>query len=141
MQNFNYKQNNVRKSLPKLAVLGLILMAMVPYGWAAQYSSKARFVIYYLLGGELAHIFGHFLLFVLMGTAVIAILPRLKQHPAHYFSLMLLLGLVQEFLQLVTFKMRDFSYAEVFDLTIDLLGAGLAFVAMRRLSQKSTIRN
>jgi len=132
MQNFNYKQNNIRKSLSKLAVLGLILMALVPYGWVTQYSSKAHYVIDHLLGGELAHVIGHFLLFVLMGTAVLAILPRLKQHPTLYFSLMLFIGLVQEFLQLVTFKMRDFSYAELFDLTIDLLGAGLAFVLIRQ---------
>ncbi len=136
MQNFNYNQNNIRKSLPKVAVLMLILMALVPYGWATQYSATAHYVIDHLLGGEPAHIVGHFLLFMLMGTAVLVIFPRLKQHPTLYFSLILFIGLVQELLQLVTFKMHAFSLAELFDLMVDLLGAGLAFVLLHHFQKK-----
>ena len=132
MQNFNYNQNNLRKSLPKLFVLGLIMMALVPYGWATQYSAKASYVVNILLGGEMAHIVGHFLIFFVLGTAVIVIMPRLKNHPTLYLGLMFIIGLLQEFLQLATFKMRGFAFAEVFDLTIDLLGAALAFIIMRR---------
>ena len=140
MQNFNYNQNNLRKSLPKLFVLGLIMAALVPYGWATQYSSKAYYVVNYLLGGEMAHVVGHFLLFFVLGTAVIAIFPRLKNHPTLYFGLMFIIGLLQEFLQLATFKMRGFAFAEVFDLTIDLLGAALAFVLMRKINRRLEIR-
>ena len=141
MQNYTDKRNNVRKSLPKLAFWGLLLIALVPYGWATQYSSKAHYLFNHLLSGELTHFLGHFLLFVLMGTAVLIIFPRLKNYPPFYFGLILFIGFLQEFLQLVTFKMHPFSFAEVFDLATDLFGAALAFWVIRRLNRKGTIRN
>ena len=132
MQNFKYNQNKFPKPLSQFTVLMLLAIALVPYGWAAQYSATAYFVVNYLLGGAAVHIVGHFLLFVLLGTAVFATLPRLHSHPLLYFGLMLLIGITQEYLQLVTFKQRPLSFDDVFDLIVDLLGAAAALGLIRR---------
>ena len=42
--------------------------------------------------------------------------------------IMLILGILQEYLQLASFKNRPAGSDEIFDLTMDLLGAVLAFV-------------
>ena len=137
MLHFNDHQNKLRKRLPVYVVLGLIGLAMVPYGWVAGYSSKASFIVYHVLGGAMTHVIGHFLLFALMGTAVTLIAPRLLKQPALYFGLMLLLGLLQEFLQLATFKQRPISFDDGFDIVVDLAGAVVAFWLLRKARQRN----
>lgn len=132
MLHFNDHRNKLRKRLPIYAVVVLIGLAMVPYGWAAGYSSKASLIVYGVLGGAMTHIIGHFMLFALMGTAVSLLLPRLLKHPTLYFGLIFLLGVLQEFLQLVTFKQRPISFDDVFDVAVDLTGAAVAYWLLRR---------
>jgi hypothetical protein len=55
------------------------------------------------------------------------IFPRLRQRFWLYFSLMLLLGFMQEFLQIASFKHYIPAWDEVLDLTVDLLGAATVY--------------
>ncbi len=78
---------------------------------------------------------GHVGLFMLLGTAVLLIFPRMQQRrtrsgfgPFLYFSLMAGMGMVQEFLQIVSFKHRPVAANDLFDLVVDLLAAGIVFI-------------
>lgn len=117
--------------------LGLVLLlgaVLFPYGLLTNYSPGFRFVVNMLFSSEAAHVVGHFFLFLLTGTAVLQLLPRRWWL---YFPLMLLLGLGQEWLQLTTFKLRPFAWAEVWDLTVDMLGAATAFWLTARVTLSS----
>lgn len=124
---------------PKLLVgLGLFVgAALVPYGWLANVWPLFGAVVDALFGAELAHIVGHFVLFALVGTAVLTLYPRLLQRPRTYFALILAIGLVQETLQLLTFKHRFFTAADLFDLVIDAAGAGVALLWSMRQMEKA----
>ncbi len=115
---------------PKL-LMGLALfvsIALVPYGWLAEVWPLFGALVDRLFSAELAHIVGHFALFAALGTAVLTLIPRLRQQPRAYFALILALGLAQETLQLLTFKHRFFAASDLFDLLIDAAGAGVALL-------------
>lgn len=108
----------------------LVLLAMVtlfPYGWLADNWPIFDRFTGFIFASEAAHVAGHMGLFVLLGTAVLAIFPRLRRQPALYVSLIICLGATQEILQLITFKRRPAGASDLFDLAIDLLAAGTVF--------------
>ncbi len=110
-------------------LLGLFFFvgaALVPYGWLAEVWPLFGVLIDALFSAELTHIVGHFVLFAVLGTAVLILFPQLRQQPGAYFSLILILGLAQEALQLLTFKHRFFAANDLFDLFTDAAGAGIA---------------
>lgn len=124
---------------PKVLV-GLFLFvgaALVPYGWLASVWPLFGLLVDALFRAELAHIIGHFVLFALVGTAVLTLYPHLVQRPCTYFALILAIGLVQETLQLLTFKYRFFAAADLFDLVIDAAGAGVALLWFMHQMEKS----
>ncbi|MBL1130056.1 MAG: hypothetical protein D8M54_16365 [Chloroflexi bacterium] len=103
-------------------------VALFPYGWLADnWPTFDRFTGL-IFGSEAAHVAGHVGLFVLLGTAVLLIFPRWRQRPALYFGLIATMGIVQEFLQIVSFKHRPVAANDLFDLAVDLLAAGVVFV-------------
>lgn len=123
---------------PKL-LLGLIVFvgaALVPYGWLAEIWPLFGALVDALFRAELVHVASHFALFAVLGTAVLTFFPHLAQQPRTYFAIVLALGLVQETLQLLTFKHRFFAASDLFDLLTDAAGAGLALLwFMRRLEK------
>ena len=128
----NWKRfDNKLNWLPLAAVL-LVGLALFPYGWLAERWWLFGWVTDFIFGTELAHVVGHLILFAAVGTAVLHTFPRLQRQPRLYFTLILLLGLAQEILQLVSFKQRPFAGNELLDITVDLLGAFIAFYWMTR---------
>lgn len=117
--------------LPVTAVI-LITLALFPYGWLAERWQLFGRATDFIFGTELAHVAGHFILFAAVGTAVLLTFPRLQTRPRLYFGLIVLVGFLQEVLQLTTFKERPFAANELFDITIDVLGGLAAFYWLTR---------
>ena len=115
-----------------LAILLFIATALFPFGWLATVSPGFDAVANFIFGTELAHIIGHYTVFVLMGSGVLLIFPSLRRHFWLYFGLMFLLAILQEFLQIASFKHYIPAWDEVLDLTVDLLGAGTGFYFLKR---------
>lgn len=111
-----------------LFIVGFIGITLFPYGVLTEQSALARFILYRLFETELSHFVGHFLIFCLIGTAVLLLFPALFRSPLFYLSLMLNLAIMQEFLQLATFKRRPINYGELKDLGIDLTAAVFIFL-------------
>ena len=116
---------------PLLLLLGLTLF---PYGWLVDRWPLFARLVDFVFESELSHTVGHFALFALVGTAVLLTFPGLRRQPRRYMLLILMLGTVQELLQLATFKHRFFSLAETYDVLVDLRGAALAFFCVWRLT-------
>lgn len=116
-------------------LVGLVAAALFPYGWLATHWPTFDRFAGFIFGSEAAHVAGHVGLFVLLGTAVLLIFPGWRQRrtrsgfgPFLYFGLMAVIGFIQEFLQIVSFKHRPIAANDLFDLTVDLLAAGVVFV-------------
>ena len=126
--------NHVRSKINWLlaSLLLFIFLALFPYGWLAERWWLFGWVTDFIFATELAHVIGHLILFAAVGTAVLHTFPRLQRHPRLYFTLIFWLGLAQEILQLVSFKQRPFAANELLDITVDLLGAFIAFYWMTR---------
>lgn len=110
-----------------LALVVLIATALFPFGWLATVWPGFSAVADFIFGTELAHIIGHFTVFALLGGGVLLIFPRLRQRFWLYLGLMFLLGVIQEFLQITSFKHYIPAWDEVLDLTVDTLGALTVF--------------
>ena len=124
------KSNMRQRPFLILALILFIAAALFPFGWLATVWPEFRTVVNFIFGTQLAHIIGHFTIFMLMGTAVLLIFPSLRQRFWLYLGLMLLLGIVQEFLQIATVKHIIPALDELLDLSTDLLGASAAFYFM-----------
>ncbi len=109
------------------ALILFIATALFPFGWLATVWPGFSTVADFIFGTQLSHIIGHFTVFALMGSGILLLFPRLRRHFWLYFSLMLLLGIVQEFLQIASFKHIIPAFDEILDLTMDMLGAATAF--------------
>ncbi|GAB4280358.1 MAG: hypothetical protein Kow0080_33200 [Candidatus Promineifilaceae bacterium] len=118
------------------AILTFIALALFPYGWLAQHWHFFAHVVNTVFSTEVAHVVGHWLLFTIMGTAVLWLMP-VRQWWLFVFVI-LALGLGQEILQLVTFKTRPFGLAELFDLAVDLAGAWTAWQVTSRYQTSIT---
>lgn len=116
------------KPLFVIGFIGVIGLALFPYGALTQKSDVFEFIVYGVFGSELSHILGHFVLFGMIGAAVLIIFPKLLRMPILYLSLILNLAGLQEVLQLVTFKRRPINMGEVKDLGIDLTAAVFVFL-------------
>lgn len=125
------KQQDNKLNWLAIGAVTLVGLALFPYGWLAERWSLAGQVADFIFGTELAHVIGHLVLFAVLGTAVLTTLPRLQRQPRLYLALILGLGLVQEILQLVSFKKRPFGGNEFLDIIVDLLGAFIAYKIFR----------
>ena len=110
-----------------VGVAMLVGLALFPYGWLAERWWLFGQVTDFVFGTELAHVIGHLVLFAAVGTTVLVTFPRLQRHPRLYLALIFWLGLAQEVLQLASFKKRPFAANELLDITVDLLGAFIAY--------------
>jgi hypothetical protein len=127
-------QNKNFKLLTLVAVL--VTAVLFPYGWLANRWQLFDGVVNWLFATEAMHIVGHLGLYGGLGTAVLIIFPQLCQRPYHYLLLIFSVGLTQEILQLLTFKGRFFTTNELFDLSVDLLAAGIVFAVGKIITQQ-----
>lgn len=142
MQNSYQRQNNWKLNSQWL-LAGLLLLvgaALFPYGLIPfdrllSFSPALRHEIYHLFAAWQAHVVGHAAIFMVIGTAVLLRFPSLLQRPKSYVGLMLALGVLQEFFQIVGFKHRPIVFDDIFDVLVDLTGALLVFMALRLASK------
>jgi hypothetical protein len=109
-----------------LPILLLLAVGLFPVGWLAPHWPLLNWLLHGILASEYVHVAGHFLLFMLVGAAVCRLFPSLRFTLVRYLLLILLLGALQEWLQLRTFKHSGITPDEFLDLTVDMLG-GLTF--------------
>ena len=127
-----YLKVNPGKAGPFWGTL-LLLVALFPFGWLADKWPGFNRLAEFLFSSEAAHVLGHLILFCLVGTALLVIYPSLSEKVNSYLILILVVGILQESLQLVTFKQRLFRSDELLDIAVDLLGA----LAALKLFQKT----
>ncbi len=133
----NLKQREQKSNMRQRPFLIVVLIlfvatALFPFGWLATVWPGFSAVADFIFGTELAHIIGHFAVFAMMGGGLLALFPSLRRHFWHYLALMLLLGFVQEFLQIASFKHIIPAFDELLDLTMDMLGAVTIFYLFGR---------
>ena len=121
------KKMGVQRPYLILALILLVATALFPFGWLATVWPGFSAVADFIFGTELSHILGHFTVFVLMGGGVLLLFPGLRRRFWLYLGLMLLLGFIQEFLQIASFKHIIPAFDELLDLTMDMLGAVTVF--------------
>lgn len=110
-----------------LVFLGLVAIALFPYGWLAEESPLFARLLTWLFRTDAAHVVGHAFIFALLGTAVLHLHPPLRKNPRLYFTIILLMGLAQESFQLLSFKHRWFGLGELMDLGVDLVSAAAVY--------------
>ena len=143
MQNSLQRQNNFKLN-SRWLLAGLLLLVgaalfpygLIPFGRILSFSPALRHEMYHLFATWQAHVIGHAALFFVLGTAVLLAFPALLKRPKLYFGIILLLGVLQEFFQIVGFKHRGVVFDDIFDVAVDLTGAFVAFLLLR-LYQKS----
>lgn len=125
-----------------LITIGFIGFTLFPYGVLVEQSTLTQFVLNRIFRTELSHFVGHFLIFSIIGTAVLLLFPSLFRSPIFYLSLMFNLAVVQEFLQLATFKRRPINSGELKDLGVDMLAAVSIFLVLYFLNyRKQTVES
>ena len=135
--SLNLKQREQKSNMGQrpfliLALLVFIATALFPFGWLATVWPGFRMVTDFIFGSEMAHIIGHFAIFMMMGGGVLAVFPSLRRHFWLYMGLMLMLAFGQEFLQIASFKHIIPAFDELLDITVDMLGAAVIFLLWRR---------
>lgn len=109
----------------KLLLPGLLLLvgaALFPYGLIGETLPWANGALDQF-SSLTAHVVGHAGLFMMLGTAVLLTFPRLRTRPRLYLGAMLLLGVLQELLQIAGFKHRALVFDDFFDVGVDVLAA------------------
>ncbi|MCP4420456.1 MAG: hypothetical protein GY805_27940 [Chloroflexi bacterium] len=135
MIHFNQQQGKKLHDQRPFLILTLILFvatALFPFGWLATVWPGFNVVANFIFGSQMSHIIGHFTIFLLMGAGILYLFPSLRSRFWFYFGLMLLLGFVQEFLQIASFKHIIPAFDEILDMTMDMLGALTTFYLWSR---------
>ena len=138
MQNSLQQQNNFKLNSRWLLVGLLILVgvALFPYGLIPfdrllSFSPTLRHDFYHLSATWQAHVVGHAAIFFVIGMAVLLRFSSLLYRPKLYFGLMVTLGILQEFFQIIGFKHRGLVFDDFFDVFVDLTGALIVFLLLR----------
>jgi glycopeptide antibiotics resistance protein len=145
MQN-SFQRQNSNRSLGRWLAAGFVLLVvgaalfpygLIPFGRIFSIWPELGHGLYHVFASWPAHVAGHGLIFMVMGTAVLLRFPSLLQRPKVYLALMLLLGILQEFFQIVGFKHRALVFDDIFDVFVDVAGALIAFLLLRLLRNMS----
>jgi hypothetical protein len=116
-------------------ILVLWLLAMlIPLEYVTKAVPLVRRGFDLIVGTEFAHIIGHLVLFGGLTVLMLILFDlKLDARTAVLLGLSaLVVGLGQEYFQLQV-KGRGFSWPEIFDLCVDLFGAGLGWLVVDRL--------
>jgi glycopeptide antibiotics resistance protein len=138
MQN-SLQQKNDFKLNPRWLLAGLLVLigaALFPYGLIPldrilSFSPEVSIFVERILSSWQAHVIGHAAIFMMMGTAVLLRFPSLLNRPKIYLGIMFVLGVLQEFFQIVGFKHRAIVFDDIFDVFVDIIGALIAFFVLR----------
>ena len=112
--------------MPLLMLLTLILF---PFGWLGEQWPAFGRELDQLFSTDGRHAIGHAALFTLLGLAALIVLPQLRTRPMRYLGMLLLVGVGQEFLQLL-YKRRLLLFDDGRDLLTDLVGILIAFTVI-----------
>src|SRR5689334_13509836 len=120
--------NRFPASVQLVPLLVLLVLTLFPFGWLR--------VVWPIFGYGLDRVFptdgwhaiGHAALFGLLGLATLAALPHLRARPGSYLGVLLLIGVGQEFFQMLYKGLLLFDSSR--DLLTDLAGIIAAFVLM-----------
>lgn len=113
------KALSLRRLWPLLALLAL---AFFPFGWLGEIWPIFGRLLGMAFSGVMVHAIAHSLIFCLIGLALLAIFPSLRQRPWTFLAIILAAGMVQEAVQLL-YKQRPIEFDELRDLITDLIGA------------------
>ena len=138
MQSSLQRQNILRLN-PRWLLSGLMLLVgvalfpygLIPFGRIFSFSPGLFHILRIVFNSGLAHVIGHATIFMVIGTAVLLRFPNLLQRPKVYLGMMLVLGILQEFFQIVGFKHRAIVFDDIFDVFVDLGGALVAFLLLK----------
>lgn len=122
MRAANHSPTTIRL-VPLLVLLVLILF---PFGWLGEQWPAFGSGLDQVFSTDGRHAIGHAALFGLLGLAALIMLPRLRTKPLRYLSMLLLVGVGQEFFQLL-YKGRLPLFDDGRDLLTDLAGMIVAF--------------
>ncbi len=107
-----------------LLVLGVIALAVFPFGWLSTVWPAFGVGFEAAFSSEWGHRLGHTTVFLTVGGALLWAAPPLRARPLAYAGLIRAVGLLQRAIQLV-YTGRAPGGAELFDLATDLC-AGMA---------------
>jgi len=115
----------------RVPLLALLALTLFPFGWLGQLWPAFGRGLDVVFSTDGRHAIGHAALFCLLGLVALGVLPRLRERPGRYFSLLLMAGVGQEFFQML-YKGRLLWFDDSRDLLTDLAGLVLAFVIVWR---------
>jgi hypothetical protein len=110
-------------------LLVLLSLTLFPIGWVGELWPAFGRGIDRAFPTDGWHAIGHAGLFFLLGLAVLMVLPRLRTKPMRYIALLLMIGVGQEFFQML-YKGRLLLFDNSRDLLTDLIGILGAFVVV-----------
>ena len=109
-----------------LPLLALLALTLFPFGWLGMLWPAFGRAIDAVFSTDMWHAVGHASLFFVLGLVALGLLPRLRARPWRYFGVMLLVGVGQEFFQML-YKGRLLLFDNSRDLLTDMAGALVAF--------------
>jgi len=125
-----------------MPLLVLLMLILFPFGWLGEQWPAFGRELDQLFSTDGRHAIGHAALFTLLGLAALIVLPHLRTRPMRYLGMLLLVGVGQEFLQLL-YKRRLLLFDDGRDLLTDLAGMIVALALVwiwRRIVSEKTRR-
>jgi hypothetical protein len=110
-------------------LLVLLSLTLFPFGWVGEVWPAFGRGIDQAFPTDGWHAIGHAALFFLLGLAALVVLPQLRARPGRYLALLMLIGVGQEFFQML-YKGRLLLFDNSRDLLTDLVGILVAFVVV-----------
>lgn len=122
----------------RLVVFAIVLFGtLFPIGWLSTINPVAATIDELLFATDLSHAIAHGILFFAVGMGMLQVFPPLRNRPWRFLALMIVVGVVQEALQLV-YKQRPIGFDEYRDLVTDATGYVVALLVVRRRANKVT---
>jgi hypothetical protein len=116
-------------SIQLMPLLVLLALVLFPFGWLGELWPMFGRGLDRVFSTDGRHAIGHATLFCLLGLATLAVLPQLRTRPLRYVGMLLLVGVGQEFFQML-YKGRMLWFDNGRDLLTDLVGLLVAFAVV-----------
>ena len=118
-------------TLARLApLLVLLALTLFPFGWLGQLWPAFGRGLDRVFSTDGRHAVGHAAIFCLLGVSALLVLPRWQTQPRRYLGALLLVGVGQEFFQML-YKGQLLLFDDGRDLLTDLLGILVALVMVQ----------